>query len=277
MNDNNAPFEITTWYDTWNELGLNNLINGIVPLKYATRYNLAFGNLTANTSGGYTVEMPGPYTDAVKGQIAMQAPGAIIFSSLTDPLIPEAVQDNNQYNNRSSKYIASWLVANKYRGISIDAESSGMSAVCDFVQQLSPVFKPAGLGIAVSVPWPDQGPSGLYGNNAVAVFNEYVDKIELQDYSAQGTPADAQIWLNAGINPRLLQGGVSTEIGQYTTSLPDVQAWTQYAMNAGLGGMFSWRLDNDHTNGEEDDQPTFTGAKMIYDTVYNIPVAAVLE
>jgi hypothetical protein len=278
MDNNNAPFEITTWYDTWNELGWNNLVNKIVPLQYATRYNLAFGNLTANPSGGYTVVMPGPYSDKVKAQIVSQAPGAIIYSSLTDPLIPEAVQDNNQYNNRSTKNIASWLIANGYRGVSIDAESTGMSAVCDFVQQLSPVFRSNGLGIAVSVPWPGNGPTALYGSNAVQVFNEFVDKIELQDYSSpQGTPTDAPVWLQAGINPALLQGGVSTEIGAYTTPLPDVQAWTKYAMQAGLGGMFSWRLDNDHTNGEEDDQPTFTGAKMVYDTVNNIPVAAVLE
>ena len=277
MDNNKAPFEITTWYDTWNVLGLDNLKNKIVPLKYATRYNLAFGNLTVNLSGGYTVEMPGPYTDAVKAQIAQQAPGAIIYSSLTDPLIPEAVQDNKQFNNRSTKNIANWLVANKYRGVSIDAESTGMGSICDFVQQLSPVFRAAGLGIAVSVPWPDRGPAYLYGGNAVQVFNEFVDKIELQDYSSQGTPYDAQIWLKAGINPQLLQGGVSTEIGPYTTPLPDVRTWTKYAVQAGLGGMFSWRLDNDHTNGGEDDQPTFTGAKMIYDTVYNIPVAAVQE
>ena len=277
MNNNNTPFEITTWYDTWNQLGLNNLINKLVPLKYATRYNLAFGNLAVIPSGGYTVVMPGPYTDAVKAQITLQAPGAIIYASLTDPCIPEAVQDNNQYGNRSTKNIVSWLVTNGYRGVSIDAESSGMSSICDFVQQLSPAFKAAGLGIAVSVPWPGNGPASLYGSNAVQVFNACVDKIELQDYSSESTPADAQVWLNAGINPLLLQGGVSTENGNVTTPLPDVRAWTKYAMQAGLGGMFSWRMDNDHTKGGEDDQPTFTGAKMIYDTVHNIPVAAVQD
>jgi hypothetical protein len=36
-----------------------------------------------------------------------------------------------------------------------------------------------------------------------------------------------------------------------------------------LRGMFGWRLDNDHglQGQEEDVEPTFTGAKAIYDTV----------
>lgn len=64
-------------------------------------------------------------------------------------------------------------------------------------------------------------------------------------------------------------GGASTENGGAQTSLQDTQSWTEYAVQNGLGGMFSWRLDNDHgTQGEEEDfDPTFTGAKTIYDTV----------
>ena len=266
-NNTTLQFEMATWYDTWNQKGLDNLKNKIVPLKYATRYNLAFGNLAVIPSGGYTIIMPGPFTDAVKDQISSQAPGAKIYSSLTDPCIKETVQDNNQYANRSTKNIVNWLQTKGYNGISIDAESSGMSYVCEFVHQLSPVFKAAGLGIAVSVPWPGSGPTSLYGANAVQIFNAYVDVIELQDYSSSGTPNDAQVWLDAGITPQLLEGGVSTENGPYQTPLQAVKDWTNYALKNGLRGMFSWRLDNDHTKNGEDDGPTFTGAKTIYDTV----------
>jgi hypothetical protein len=41
----------------------------------------------------------------------------------------------------------------------------------------------------ISVPWPGNGPVFLYGENAVAAFNQYVDALELQDYSSSGTPA----------------------------------------------------------------------------------------
>jgi hypothetical protein len=44
-------FEIATWYDTWNQLGLDNLVNQTVPLGYATRYNLAFGQLSTPQPG----------------------------------------------------------------------------------------------------------------------------------------------------------------------------------------------------------------------------------
>lgn len=30
-------FEISTWYDTWNSTGLDNLVRGMVPLDYASR------------------------------------------------------------------------------------------------------------------------------------------------------------------------------------------------------------------------------------------------
>lgn len=262
-------FEIATWYDTWNQTGLDNLVNKTVPLNYATRYNLAFGQLSSVSSGGYTIEMTGKFADQVKQQILAQAPGVVIYAGLGDTGIAETVQDNNQNQNRSTRNIVAWLKENGYSGISIDAENEGMSFVAEFVTQLGPSFKAAGLGIAVSAPWAGNGPTELYGNNAVQAFNENVDAVELQDYSSSGTPNDAPVWTKAGVKASILMGGVSTENGNAQTSLGNTQSWTQYALQNGLGGMFSWRLDNDHgTHGtDEDVDPTFTGAKTIYDTV----------
>lgn len=265
------PFEIATWYDTWNQIGFNNLLNKKVPLNYATRYNLAFGQLSPAQSGGYTIEMTGPYANQVKEQILAQAPGVVIYAGLGDTGIESTVQDNNTNNNRSTGNIVSWLLSNGYRGISIDAEQEGMSFVTEFISQIGESFSAAGLGIAVSAPWPGSGPVNLYGDNAVQIFNRYVIAIELQDYSSASTIDDAPIWINAGVNANILMGGVCTENSDVQTSLADVQAWTQYALQNGLRGMFSWRLDNDHgSDGEtEDVGPTFTGAKMVYDTVSN--------
>lgn len=265
-----STFEIATWYDTWNATGLQNLVSGIVPLNYATRYNLAFGQLSADPSGGYTVDMTGQYADQVKQQLLVQAPGVRIYAGLGSTGIAETVADNAQNDNRSTANIVAWLQANGYSGISIDAEDYGaMQLVPQFVTQLGPSFRAAGLGIAVSVPWPGNGPTGLYGENAVQAFNDNVDVFELQDYSSSGTPDDAPVWVAAGIPANKLMGGVATENGNAQTSLADTQAWTRYAMQNGLQGMFSWRLDNDHgTQGEEEDvDPTFTGAKTLYDTV----------
>jgi spore germination protein YaaH len=264
-------FEIATWYDTWNQTGLNNLVNKLVPLNYATRYNLAFGGLVTAPGGGYVVAMSAPYAAAVKLQIHTQAPGAIIYAGLGSDGIIDTVKDNDFHQNRSTRNIVNWLVANGYSGISIDAEDAApMQAVPELVTQLGPAFKAAGLGIAVSAPWPGSGPTALYGNNAVQAFNAYVDAIELQDYSSSSTPQDVPAWTNAGINASILMGGVCTENSGVQTSLEDTKAWTQYAMSNGLKGMFSWRLDNDHgTQGEEEDvDPTFTGAKTIYETVH---------
>lgn len=262
-------FEIATWYDTWNQTGLNNLVNKTVPLNYATRYNLAFGQLSAAAEGGFTVEMTGQFADAVKGQILSQAPGALIYAGLGDTGIAEAVGNNNENGNRSTENIVAWLQANGYGGISIDAESGGMGSVAEFVTQLGPSFRAAGLGIAVSAPWPWDGPTRLYGNDAVQAFNDNVDAVELQDYSSAGTPNDVPVWTQAGVKASILMGGACTENGGAQTSLADTQSWTQYALQHGLRGMFSWRLDNDHgTQGKEEDvDPTFTGAKAIYDTV----------
>jgi Glycosyl hydrolases family 18 len=262
-------FEIATWYDTWNQTGLNNLVNQIVPLNLATRYNLAFGELVSAPQGGFTIGMNAPYAAAVKEQIQAQAPNAVIFASFGDGGIADAVSDNDQYDNRSTDNIVAWLTANGYGGISIDAESDGMGSVAELVTQLGPSFKAAGLGIAVSAPWPGNGPTQLYGPNAVAAFNAYVDAVELQDYSSAGTPSDAAVWTQAGVDASILMGGASTENGPYQTSLEDTQSWTEYALQKGLRGMFSWRLDNDHgpQGQEEDVDPTFTGAQTIYDTV----------
>lgn len=267
-----TPFEIATWYDTWNQTGLANLTNQLVPLDLATRYNLAFGQLVASASGAYTISMTGAYAAAVKQQILSQAPNVTIYAGLGDTGISEAVLDNQQNNNRSTASIVNWLLGNGYHGICIDAEGSGMSSVATLVTQLGPSFKANGLGIAVSAPWPGNGPVQLYGANAVSAFNANVDAIELQDYSSTSTPQDVPTWVRAGIKPGILMGGVCTENSGVQTSLADTQTWTQYAMQKGLRGMFSWRLDNDHgshgTN--EDDGPTFTGAQTIYDTVYGL-------
>lgn len=262
-------FEIATWYDTWNSTGLANLQQQKVPLNYASRYNLAFG-IFAQVANGYTVDMNAQYASQVLAQIKAQAPGALIYAGVGDTGLLATVADNQQNNNRSTANIVAYLQQQGMNGITIDSEQfASMSAVPELVTQLGPSFQAAGLGIVVSVPWPANGPSGLYGANAVSAFNQYVDALELQDYSSMGTPLDVPVWINAGISADILMGGACTENGNVQTSLTDTAAWTQYALQKQLRGMFSWRLDNDHGQDgtSEDDNPTFTGAKTIYDTV----------
>jgi hypothetical protein len=268
-------FEIATWYDTWNSTGLENLVQKKVPLNYATRYNLAFGVFAA-VAEGYSLDMNKPYAGQVLAQIREQAPGVLIYAGVSDTDSQAAaaaflatVADNAAHDNRSTANIVGYLKQQGLNGISIDSEGVGMGAVAKLVSQLGPAFKAAGLGIAVSVPWPSRGPQNLYGPNAVNAFNQHVDALELQDYSSAGTPKDIGPWLSAGIPRSLLMGGVATENGGPQTSLQDTASWTQYALEQRLRGMFSWRLDNDHgRQGENEDvEPTFTGAKTIYDTV----------
>lgn len=261
-------FEISTWYDTWNSTGLSNLAQQVVPLGYADRYNLAFGEFVSGPNG-YTVSLNAPYAGQVQAQIQTQAPGVPIYAGVGDTGLAATVADNRAHGNRSTANIVAYLQQQGLQGITIDSEGGGMPSVAELVTQLGPSFKAAGLGIAVSVPWPDGGPDSLYGPNAVTAFNQHVDALELQDYSSSGTPTDVPVWIKAGVSAAILMGGACTENGGPQTSLSDTAAWTEYALQNGLRGMFSWRLDNDHgqqgTN--EDVQPTFTGAQTIYDTV----------
>ena len=264
-------FEIATWYDTWNATGLANLVQGKVPLNVASRYNLAFGEFAPAQNGGYMLQLNMPYAAEVQKQIRTRAPRAAIYAGTGDAGVAAAVEDNRNNNNRTTKNTVWYLQQNMLKGIAIDAEQEGRSYVAELVSQLGPSFKQAGLGIAVSVPWPGQGPVSLYGDNAVAIFNQYVDALELQDYSSADTPTDVPVWTSAGVKASILMGGVCTENSDVQTSLGDTAAWTKYAMKNQLRGMFSWRLDNDHCrNGSqnEDVDPTFTGAQTIYDTVY---------
>jgi hypothetical protein len=268
-------FEISTWYDTWNKTGLDNLVQKLVPLNYADRYNLAFGEFVSN-SNGYTVSLDAQYAGQVQDQIRTQAPGVLIYAGVGDTGLSATVQDNRENDNRSTANIVDYLQQQGLHGITIDSEGDGMRDVAELVSQLGAGFQPAGLGIAVSVPWPGGGPADLYGDDAVAAFNQHVDALELQDYSSSGTPADVPVWTAAGVHAAILMGGVATENSDVQTSLEDTAAWTQYALKNGLRGMFSWRLDNDHglQGTDEDVQPTFTGAKTIYDTVQSQPNAA---
>jgi spore germination protein YaaH len=263
-------FEISTWYDTWNSTGLQNLVQKLVPLGYATRYNLAFGEFVAG-SNGYTVDLNAKYAGQVQAQIQTQAPGVLVYAGVGDTGLAATVADNNANNNRSTANIVAYLQQQGLQGITIDSEEQGgaMLSVAELVMQLGPSFEAAGLGIVISVPWPGGGPVSLYGANAVAAFNQYAEALELQDYSSDCTPADAPVWTAAGISADILMGGVATENGSVQTSLDDTAAWTTYALKNGLRGMFSWRLDNDHGlhGTDEDVDPTFTGAKTIYDTV----------
>ncbi len=262
-------FEIATWYDTWNQQGLDNLVQRKVPLNYASRYNLAFGIFEAGASG-YTLNLNGSCAGQVLAQIRTQSPGVLIFAG-TDPGgtgLSATVNDNRLNNNRSTANIVSYLRQQGLNGIAIDAEEDGRTDVAELVSQLGPSFKAAGLGIAVSAPWPGSGPVGLYGPGAVAAFNQNVDAIELQDYSSGNTP-NAATWIQAGVRAAILMGGVCTENSDVQTSLPATASATLFAIKNQLRGMFSWRLDNDHglQGQSEDVDPTFTGAKTIYDTV----------
>lgn len=261
-------FEIATWYDTWNSTGLQNLVQKKVPLDYASRYNLAFGEFVA-AANGYTVDLNAAFASQVLAQIRAQAPAVLIYAGVGDTGLSATVADNRANNNRSTANIVAYLRQQGLNGITIDSESDGMGDVAELVSQLGPSFRTAGLGIAVSAPWPGQGPVALYGDNAVQAFNQNVDAIELQDYSSAGTPADVPVWIQAGVKAAILMGGVSTENGNVQTSLADTKTWTLYALQNQLRGMFSWRLDNDHGQHgtDEDVDPTFTGAKTIFDTV----------
>jgi hypothetical protein len=261
-------FQISTWYDTWNLTGLQNLQKQLVPLDYAGRYNLAFGEFVPTGSNGYTVDLNAKYAGEVLAALQTQMPGGVIYAGVGDTGLSATVADNRANNNRSTANIVSYLQNQKLQGITIDSEGEGMGDVAELVTQLGPSFQAAYLGIVISVPWPGQGPVSLYGPNAVAAFNQYVRGLELQDYSSFGTPSDVPVWTQAGVARDLLIGGVATENGGPQTSLADTAAWTQYALENALQGMFSWRLDNDHgTQGtEEDVDPTFTGAKTIWDT-----------
>lgn len=220
-------------------------------------------------SNGYTVTLNAPFAGQVLTQIRTQAPGVLIYAGVGDTGLSVTVADNRENNNRSTANIVAYLQQQGLDGITIDSESDGMGDVAELVSQLGPSFKTAGLGIAVSVPWPSNGPVALYGEKAVAAFNQHVDAVELQDYSSAGTSTDVPVWIQAGVQAAILMGGACTENSDVQTSLEDTAAWTLYALQNQLRGMFSWRLDNDHglqgTN--EDVEPTFTGAKTIYDTV----------
>ena len=262
-------FEIATWYDTWNSTGLDNLVQGKVPLNYASRYNLAFGVFESGANG-YHLTLNGAFPGQVLTQIRMQAPGVLIYAG-TDPGgtgLSATVADNRLHNNRSTANIVAYLRQQGLNGIAIDAEESGMGDVAELVSQLGPSFKAADLGIAVSAPWPSSGPVGLYGQGAVAALNQHVDAVELQDYSSGNTP-NATIWIRAGVRAAILMGGVCTENSDVQTSLQTTADSTLFALQNQLRGMFSWRLDNDHglEGQKEDVEPTFTGAKTIYDTV----------
>jgi len=262
-------FEIATWYDTWNRTGLDNLAQGKVPLHYASRYNLAFG-VFEPCARGYCLNLNGAFAGQVLTAIRTRVPAVLIYAG-TDPGgtgLSETVADNRQFNNRSTENIVAYLRQQRLNGIAIDAEDDGRSDVAELVSQLGPRFKEAGLGIAVSAPWPSQGPASLYGEGAVEAFNRYVDAIELQDYSSGNTP-NATTWIQAGVRPAILMGGVCTENSNVQTSLQTTADSTVFALRRQLRGMFSWRLDNDHgrQGQEEDVEPTFTGAKTIYDTV----------
>lgn len=259
-------FEIATWYDTWNAQGLANLQAGTVPLGYASRYNLAFG-VFEPCANGYTLDLNGKYASQVMAQIRRQAPGVLIYAGAGDTGLVDTVKDNAAHHNRSTANIVAYLRDRRLDGIAIDAEGDGLSSVVQLVTQLGPSFRAAGLGIAVSVPWPGNGPA-MYGDGAVQAFNEHVDAAELQDYSSGGTPSDVPAWTAAGVRASILMGGVCTENGAVQTSLSDTAAWTQFALLNGMRGMFSWRLDNDHgRDGEKEDvDPTFTGARTVYET-----------
>src|SRR5262245_25140493 len=174
-------FEIATWYDTWNATGLQNLVDKKVPLNYASRYTLAFGVLV-KIANGYTLDMNAPYASQVLDQIRSQAPGVVIYGSAGATGLSATVADNRQNNNRSTKNIVAYLQQQGLKGISIDAEDRDENGVipdvAELVTQLGPSFKAAGLGIAVSVPWPSRGPISLYGDNAVAAFTQNVDALE---------------------------------------------------------------------------------------------------
>jgi len=133
-------FEISTWYDTWNTTGLSNLVQKLVPLGYASRYNLAFGEFVSGANG-YTVILNAQCADQVQAQIQTQAPGALVYAGVGDTGLVATVADNRANSNRSTANIVAYLQKQGLQGITIDSEQDGMSSVAELVTQLGPSFK----------------------------------------------------------------------------------------------------------------------------------------
>lgn len=287
-----GSLELSTYYTTWNPHGLAALQAGTVPLDLASRYNVAFAAFVPGPDGPTVAFPDDSYGPQIIDELRTGAPTAAIYVTVGDAGMVDCIADD-----RCAPNIAQHLVDQGLHGIEIDAEDlTVMRNVPALVSQLGPAFRPKGLKISVSVPWnAPPTPAGfgadagcivdyvafgpcLYGDDPAAVlatFAANVDAIELQTYSVANAPpnpdkiaVDASAWVHPGspVTFARLVGGISSEPGKYQTADSDIEAWTQFAADNGMQGMFSWRLDNDHTDptkGEGID-PTYAGARALH-------------
>lgn len=255
-----APTGLSAWYGGWYQESLDNLTVGSeynpIPGNYVSRYSVAFYKFENST-----IVPINDTVSAVASKIREQAPSVKIFAGI-DP--------NANYGNcdaTCTTKVADYLTVNQLDGVNLDDENN-LPLVPQLVKDLKTAFAGKGLEIAVSVPWPSNGPSA-YSSRAfstadvVDIFNRDVDAIELQDYSASGTRYDAAAWNRAGVPYGKLVGGVSSEVGGPYTQMNQVDEWTSFAKQKGMQGMFSWRIDNDTCTSPSTSDPTFTTAKRI--------------
>jgi GH18 family chitinase len=258
-----------------------------IPWKKINRLYIAFatvddGNLTDKTTSDSPIDQTEQKIRNVVALCRQNNPDAEIFisSDFGDESVDDQYLNAAEDPQRFADSVVEYL--NKYDldGYDMDWETRQINDYAPELQTLLSTcystlkqagMNPHGRPYKVShTIWP-----GVHSPETVASLKDCIDNINLmtygpgQDYDLE---AYAESYHQAGFPYEKMIGGVESEFG-YTEngghdSQDSIQEKCDYAKDVNLGGMFSWRLDNDvrTTDGiTESGPPTFQVSSWLYE------------
>lgn len=150
-------------------------------------------------------------------------------------------------------------------GIDVDWETNvDKNSLSTLIKNLATALHPQGYKLTLDVTSPSWCPDCWDVN----VIQQYVDQINIMSYGGRDLQQMASDWINAGLSPGKIIGGIDTEIdGDMFDNPESITKKCNIAKQLKFAGMMSWRLDNDYCESTGNGQlchPTYKGAITLW-------------
>lgn len=260
---------VAQYFGIWGDQTWNQRLRQDTPFDECTRLYLAFGKIVQSDSHDFGIAIDGDpdHVTQLMSQARNLNPAIEIYLTVGGDgggtSYGGAAQDSG-FAHR----VRDFLTETGLDGLDVDWEQDlDRDLLNKLISNLSAELRDKNLGLTLDV-WP-------YVDAAydMHLLSEKLDAVNIMSY---GTGLDlatiAKSYHEAGLPYKQMIGGIITDVGynQFGGTVDTlgadgtIAAKANFALEAGLAGMMSWRLDCDYISPDNPDYPTYQGARALW-------------
>lgn len=246
----------------------NAVLRPDTPFDKLNRLYISFGKIIQDANQHFSVAIDGDPSRVtqVVNQVKQMNPTAELFLTVGGDNGPTSYGGASADSSFSANVIT---VLNQFglHGFDIDWENGIQANMLNaLTTNMYQAFRSNGYKLTLDV-WPYSNPGYDYG-----VLGQTLDQMNIMSYGPSNSlEYSAEPYINGGIPPSKLIGGVETESGYQggpDTTGPEgtIALKASYAVEKKFAGMMAWRLDNDYCP-PGSDMPSYIGGIQLWNSM----------